>query len=303
MRIIVTGGSGLIGKQLVCRLLERQHEVVILSRRPERIKTNLPNLRVQYWDPMRSKDLGNLLEGSDAVINLAGESIAAKRWTAAQKERIRVSRVASTQALVDALQKLARKPSVLLQASAVGYYGNVPGEEISETHPPGRGLLSDVCRLGETEAQKAEQFGVRVVLLRSGLVLDAHEGALPKLLRSFKMFLGGTPGNGKQWIPWIHIADEVNAILYALNNETISGPLNLVAPRPVQMKDFCKMLGALIKRPSWLPIPSFVLHLALGEMAESLLLQSQKVAPAKLLEVGFHFQYPNLEQALRNIVS
>jgi uncharacterized protein (TIGR01777 family) len=302
MRVIIAGGSGFIGRKLIVELLQTRHEVIVLSRRPENVHKIFPAARAEFWDAKTSSVLVNILDGVDAVINLIGESIAAKRWSFMQKQKILSSRIDSTRAIVNAIEQTHHRPSVLLNASAVGYYAHVPEDEVTEEYPKGSGFLSDVCEQWEMEAQKAQELGVRVVLLRTGIVLDKNEGALHKLLLPFRMFFGGYLGNGRQWFPWIHVQDEVNAILYALDHELINGPVNLAAPQPIRMIEFCNALGSVLHRPSWLPVPEFALRLMLGEMAEPLLFQGQKIIPQKLLEAGFKFRYPDLENALQDIL-
>jgi TIGR01777 family protein len=302
MRVIIAGGSGFIGRRLIIELLQDRHEIILLSRRPENVRKTFPAVRVEYWDTKTGSVLTNIIDGAGAVINLTGESIAAKRWSSIQKQKILSSRIDSTRAIVNALEHTPHRPSVLLNASAVGYYAHVPEGEVTETYPKGNGFLPDVCNQSEMEAQKAQEFGVRVVLLRTGIVLDKSEGALHKLLLPFRMFIGGPLGNGRRWFPWIHVQDEVNAILYAMEHERIDGPLNLAAPQSIRMIEFCNVLGSVLHRPSWLPVPGFALRLILGEMAEPLLFQGQKIIPKKLLEADFKFQFPNLENALQDIL-
>jgi uncharacterized protein (TIGR01777 family) len=302
MRVVIAGGSGLIGRKLIDRLLQAQHEVTVLSRRPENVHKIFPAVHVEFWDAKTGSVLVNILDGADAVINLTGESIAAKRWTQIQKELILSSRIESTQTIIDAIKQTKRKPSVLLNASAAGYYGNVPEGEVIEASPRGTGFLADVCALWEAEALKVQEIGVRVVLLRTGIVLDKNDGALWKLLVPFRLFVGGPLGSGKQWFPWIHLQDEISAILFTMENEHITGPLNLSAPESVRMLEFCRKLGSILYRPSWMYVPAFVLKLALGEMAEPLLLHGQKMLPQKLIDAGFKFQFPELEDALEDIL-
>jgi uncharacterized protein (TIGR01777 family) len=302
MRVIIAGGSGLIGRRLIDKLLQMHHDVTLLSRTPERTKKYFSAVRVEFWDAKTRNGLTSVFEGADAIINLTGESIAAKRWSSMQKQKILSSRIDSTRAIVNAIEQTRHRPSVLLNASAAGYYGSVPEGEVTEAYPKGKGFLPDVCEQWEIEAQKAQEFGIRVVLLRTGIVLDKHEGALHKLLLPFRMFIGGPIGDGRQWFPWIHLQDEVNAILHAMEHEQINGPVNLAAPQSMRMIEFCSALGEVLRRPSWLPIPEFALRLMLGEMVEPLLFHGQKIIPKKLLEAGFKFRYPNLENALQDIL-
>jgi uncharacterized protein len=302
MRVVVAGGSGLIGKRLIGELLRARYDVIVLSRSPEQVHEIFPAVRVKFWDAKTSSSLVNIFNGAGAVINLAGESIAAKRWSSLQKQKILSSRIDSTRAIVDALEQTHHRPSVLLNASAVGYYGHVPEDEVTEIYPKGKGFLPDVCEQWEEEALKAQKLGVRVVLLRTGIVLDKQEGALHKLLSPFRMFIGGPLGNGRQWFPWIHVQDEVDAIVYAMKHKQIDGPVNLAAPQSMRMIEFCSALGSVLHRPSWFPVPKFVLRLMLGEMAEPLLFHGQKIIPKKLLETDFKFRFSNLENALQDIL-
>ena len=302
MKVIVAGGSGFIGRKLIERLHQSQHEVILLSRKPEKVEKNFPSVVVRFWDAQTYNGLTNVIEGTDVIINLIGESIAVRRWTPAQKKRILGSRTESTRAIVDAIAQAKRKPSVLINASASGYYGNVPEGDVTETYQRGNGFLAEVCEKWEAEALKAREYGVRVVMLRSGVILDKKGGALQKLLLPFWLFIGGPFGSGRQWFPWIHIQDAANAILYAMENKKISGAINLAAPETVRMSEFCKALGNILHRPSFLPVPAFILKIVLGEMAEPLLLHGQKLVPEKLTHAGFNFQFANLEDALSDIL-
>ena len=301
MKIILFGGSGFLGSHLIQKLAATGHEVILVTRRPNSLVDTVPaSVSVKSWFPLEG--LSSIINGSDAVVNLIGESIGAKRWSPARKQEILSSRVDTTRSVVNAIGRTTRKPSVLLNASAVGYYGNVPDGEIVETHPSGNDFLADVCARWEAEALKVEQFGVRVVMPRSGLVLSDDGGALPRMLLPFRLFAGGTLGSGKQWVPWIHIDDEVNAMIYALGNSEISGPINSTAPEAVTMKQFCAAIGKAMHRPSWAPVPAFVLRTILGEMADALVLGGQKAVPTRLLESGFEFKYRKVEEALRSIL-
>ena len=302
MRVVVAGGSGFIGRKLIGGLLQEHHEVTLISRTPEKTGNYFPGVQVRFWDAKNETALTGILDGADAVINLTGESLASKRWTQIQKERILFSRIESTRALILAINHALHKPFVLLNASAVGYYGNVPEGDVTESAPRGTGFLADVCARWEEEALKVQKSGVRVVLLRTGVVLDNKGGALQNIILPFRLFLGGPPGSGSQWFPWIHLQDEVSAILFALENEHITGPLNLAAPDSVRMMDFCRKLGKILRRPSWMHTPAWILNLILGEMAQPLLFHGQKMIPKKLIESGFKFHFPKLEDALRDLV-
>jgi len=302
MNVVIAGGSGFIGKKVVESLLQARHSVTILSRTPAITKKYFPSVQVKFWNTKAKNDLIDVLATTDAVINLTGESIAAKRWTQRQKEQILSSRMETTQAIIDIIRQAKQKPSVLLNASAVGYYGNVREGDVTEENSKGLGFLADVCAQVESKALQAQDSGVRVVLLRTGVVLDRNGGALQKILLPFRLFIGGPMGSGKQWFPWIHLEDEVSAIVFAMENKRMSGPLNLASPDSIRMREFCRTLGKVLHRPSWIYVPAFALKLALGEMAEPLLLHGQKMIPQKLMDAGFKFQFPKLEDALRNLL-
>jgi uncharacterized protein len=305
MNIVIAGGTGYIGAELVKRLLEANHSVVLLARNPANVPAVLSrylnsSLSIMQWDGATPGDWQKSIDSADAVINLAGESIAAKRWTTLQKTKLLDSRINPTRLIVKAIANAKKKPKVLINASAVGFYGgSVPGD-ITESAPPGKGFLADLCREWENEAKKVEAYGVRLVLLRTGIVIGRNGGALEKMLLPFKLFAGGPIGSGKQWMPWIHLEDEIGIILFALEHGSLAGPINVSAPLPVTMGDFAVALGRAVHRPSWAPVPGFVLKIALGEMA-GMLLGGQKAIPAKLLEHGFVFRYPSLDAALSEI--
>lgn len=299
MKIILTGGSGFLGKSLAEKLTADQHSVVILTRNPSKMPA-MHGVSVKHWDAKNVGDWVSEVDGADAVLNFAGESIGGKRWTARQKDNILGSRLNATRAVVEAIRKARRKPSVLINASGVGYYGHVEEGEVTESHPRGQGFLAEVCEQWENEAKAAEQFGVRVVRLRQGVVLESDGGALPRMTLPFKMFVGGYLGSGAQWFPWIHRDDLVGIVRFVLEHGALSGPVNVVAPEALTMKEFCAALGRALKRPSWAPVPSFVLKAALGEMSE-MLLTGQRVVPAKLVQAGYHFKFSKLDDALSDI--
>jgi uncharacterized protein len=300
MKVILAGGSGLIGTALVKELLGRKHDLILLTRRNLPENSRLP-YKVVQWNPA-SENWMQFVDGADVVINLAGASIGAGRWTDSRKKEILESRTLTTRAIVNAISKSKTKPRVLINASAVGFYGNVPEGDVTEDHPMGEGFLPDVCEKWEAEALKVKQYGVRIVLLRTGIVLDRNGGALQKLLLPFRLFAGGPVGSGDQWFPWIHLKDEISAIIFALENQSINGPVNLSVPQSVRMKEFCRTLGRVMHRPSWLSVPPVILKTMLGEMAQPLLLDGQKVIPQKLLDAEFRFEFPNLEAALKDIL-
>lgn len=311
MRIVVAGGTGLIGRRLLTALLSGSNRVGVLtrSRHPD-----LPeNVDVLHWpeglfDPSRYSDaktnhtqLVEQLRGADVIVNFAGESIAARRWTRRQKEILRSSRINATRAIVDALRHLDSPPSVLINASAVGFYGPKDDAIVTEEEPPGNDFLSHVCVSWEREAKEAESLGIRVVRLRTGLVLARDGGALPRLVLPFRFFVGGPLGSGRQWTPWIHIDDIVRLVTFSLEKDDLHGAVNAVAPNPMTNREFCRVLGRVLKRPSRLPAPAFALRLALGEMADALLLSGQRAIPKRALDHGFIFRYEQLEDALRQL--
>lgn len=302
MRVVIFGGSGFIGKHLIPKLISSGHKVTLVSRHPESVETNVQQgVKIQGWNPQ--ENLIAALEGIDTIVNLAGESIGAGRWTASRKEEILSSRIDTTKTIVTVLKNLSKKPSVLLNSSAVGYYGNTHDDDVIENHPAGKDFLADVCVQWENEARKAEQFGIRVVLPRTGIILAGDGGALQRMVLPFRLFVGGPLGSGRQWFPWIHIDDEIAAMIHAIENSSLSGPVNFAAPQPITMTQFCSALGKAMHRPSWAPVPSFVLKIILGEMAEALVLGGQKVDTKKLVESGFRFSYDKIENALGKIFS
>jgi hypothetical protein len=302
VKIILTGGTGFVGKPLLDRLLQNGHQVVLLTRNAQSVKTvGTGSLVTETWDGKTAGEWARHMADCDAVINLAGEPIAAKRWTSLQKEKIISSRIDAARAIVSAIAKAGRKPSVLINASAIGYYGSVENDAVSEISPKGKGFLADTCERWEEAAKTAASFGIRVVILRLGVVLEKGGGALSKILPPFQIFAGGPLGSGRQWFSWIHREDVVGAILFALDNPALSGPVNVVAPEAVTMGEFCKTLGRVMHRPSWAPVPAFALKILLGEMSE-MLLAGQHVVPAQLQKAGYVFHYPKLESALSAIL-
>lgn len=297
MDVAVTGSTGMIGRALRRALAERGHAVVPVVRRPA-----AEGERAVRWDIDRMEIDAAALEGVDAVVHLAGEGIAESRWTDDQKRRILESRTHGTSLLAEALAGLERKPGVLVSASGIGIYGDRGDEELTEASGPGDDFLSDVCVRWEASTGMAAEAGIRVATIRTGIVLDADEGALAKQLLPFKLGVGGRLGSGRQWMSWITLADEVAAICHLLEHD-VSGPVNLVAPHPVRNGDFADTLGRVLKRPTLLPIPTFAPALLYGsELVDSLLLVSQRVRPTRLEESGFTFQHPELEPALRAVL-
>jgi len=241
------------------------------------------------------------IDGAVAIINLSGLSIAGARWTESRKKELLLSRTQPADALVQALKGSQARPPVLINASAVGYYGHVPQEPVAEDHPCGSDFVSRLCSAWETAASSAQELGVRVVLLRSGIVLDKSGGALKRMLLPFRLFVGGPLGSGDQWLPWIHKEDEARAILFVLEKTSVLGPVNLVSPEPATMRDFARAIGKALRRPSFFNVPAFVLRAAFGEMAD-MLLTGQKVIPQKLVREGFEFRFPTLSGALKDLL-
>ncbi len=297
MKLAIAGGTGFIGSALCGRLEELGHSIVLISSRPAPVLMP-PNKEWVTWKPGQPGPWEQAVDGVDAVINLAGEPIPAKRWTGAQKEKIRSSRVNTTKALVTAIGKAKKKPNLLINSSAIGYYGPRGDENVVEDTKPGSDFVSRVCIEWEEEAQKAESFGVRVVCLRTGIVLGKGGGALAKMVLPFKLFAGGPLGTGRQWVSWIQLEDEVGLIVHLLQTEDALGPVNATAPGPVTMKELCRALGKALHRPSWAPVPTFALRLLVGEMAD-VLVTGQRVLPAKAQQMGYTFKYPDLTEALR----
>lgn len=298
MRIAVTGATGLIGSALSERLHKEGNEVLVVTRR-----RNLSSpFTVVPWNPERGELDTSALEGIDAVVHLAGETIA-ERWTRAKKERIRTSRVEGTRFLVDGLKSLSKPPSVLVGSSAVGFYGSRGDEDLDEASGPGTGYLPEVCQAWEAATARASELGMRVVNLRTGIVLSTKGGALAKMLLPFKLGLGGPLGSGKQWMSWAHIDDVVGGYHFALHQAELSGVVNLTAPMPARNAEFTKALGRALGRPAFLPAPGFALKLVFGEMAQDLLLEGQKVLPRRLESAGYKFQHPDLDEALADVIS
>jgi uncharacterized protein (TIGR01777 family) len=296
MRVLVAGGTGFIGTALVDALLARGDSVVLQTRDARKAR---PGVELRVWDGKDPGPWASALDGADAIVNLAGENIAGARWTPERKLQLIRSRVDSTRALVSAMSSSPRKPRVFLSASAVGYYGLRPAGDCAEGAAQGTDFLAALCGQWEREARAAEKLGVRVVLLRTGVVLG-RGGALAKMRLPFKLGLGGPLGDGTQPFPWIHLDDEVGAILFALDAPALAGPVNLAAPHLASNADFASALGRAYMRPAVLPAPAFALRLALGEMAE-MLLGGQRALPRKLEEAGYAFRHPYLDEALSSL--
>jgi len=303
MKILITGSTGLVGTALTQDLQRAGHTVCRLIRPNTSPQTigNSQGFDVN-WNPATG-ELGGAAVGADAVVNLAGASIADGRWSPQRKELLRSSRVDTTRALVQALAKMSARPRVLVSASATGYYGNRGDEILSEASQPGTGFLSGIAKEWECEALKAEALGIRVVRARFGVILAKHGGALPQMMRPFQFGVGGKIATGKQWLSWITLDDVVAILRLALENANITGPINVVSPQPVTNADFTEILAAALHRPALFPAPAFALRLLLGEMADALLLSSQRVLPTQLQKLNFQFAHPDLRTALVSILT
>ena len=298
MKILVSGSHGLVGRALLKSLTTDGHEVVRLVR-------DQPGAgaREIWWDPSEGRIDAERLEAHDAVVHLAGESIASGRWTAEKKRSILESRVKGTLLLSESLARLSRPPSVFLSASAIGYYGNRGDEVLTEQSAPGNDFLANVCIEWENATRPAVEKGIRTVHTRFGIILDDEGGALGKMLTPFRMGIGGRVGSGRQWMSWIALEDVVNGLKFLMGETSTSGPVNFVAPNPVTNAEFTKTLGRVLSRPTIFPIPEFGARFAFGEMADALLLSSQRVEPGVLRSKGFGFRWPTLEAALRHILN
>lgn len=297
MRTLLTGATGLIGRALIARL----ENVVVLSRNPERAKRMFPAASSHAWEPEAGPPSADALGGADVVFNLAGESIAEGRWTVEKKRRIRDSRVLGTRNLVAGFAAQEKRPRVLVSVSAVGYYGDRGDEELIENSPAGQGFLAEVCASWEREALAAAELGLRVVCVRIGIVLARGRGALARMLPAFRLAAGGKLGDGRQWMPWVHLDDVVGILLHASQDIRIQGAINAVGPQPVTNADFTRALGQAVHRPAFLTVPRVALRLAFGEMGE-ILTDSQRVFPKLAEQTGYVFKYANLGDALRAVL-
>jgi len=301
MRVVITGATGFIGRAL-CKALHKDYEVIALSRDASRAAKSIGEMaKIIEWDGRTTGSWYKQANGAFAIINLAGENVASGRWNESKKAGILHSRLDSSRAVLEVIKQADKKPTVVILASAIGYYGSRQDELLEETSTPGKGFLANLCRRVESYAEEIEGVGVRCVVIRTGVVLGRDGGAFAKLVKPFRFFLGGHLGSGRQWFSWIHLEDEVKAIKFLLENEHHKGVFNLTAPEPVTMKEFCKILGKVLHRPAWLNVPALAARLAFGEMADEMLLSGQKVLPKRLLNTGFDFKYTNVEQALNDI--
>ena len=301
MNILIAGGTGYIGRKLAKQLLESGNEITILTRNKENASEIFSKkIKIISWIDIKSNPLKISFNHYDSIINLSGESIAARKWDLITKERIISSRIKSTKRIITALENKVLSTSSLINSSAIGYYGAHSDKEITESELAGNDFLADVCKQWEEEAMKAEKLGVRVVRIRTGVVFG-EVGALQKMIIPYTFFLGGPIGNGKQWLSWIHISDLVNVYIYAINNINLSGAINATAPNPVNINYFSKALGKVMHRPSFFRVPAFIIRFIFGELADTLL-KGQKVIPEKLQESSFRFSFPALSDALEDIL-
>lgn len=301
-RVVVTGATGLIGREVCATLISKGYEVVVFSRNPQNARAKVPGAADYVaWTPADTGAWADAIDGAHGVISLAGASIAGKRWTPAYKREILETRVVGTRGLVAAMVAAKDKPQVFVSGSAIGYYGPRDSTPLDEGAQPGEGFLTDVVIAWEAEAIKAEAAGIRTALIRTGVVLAKEEGALPQMALPFKFFAGGPVLPGTQWVSWIHHRDEVGLIVLALENEQARGPINAVAPGAQMYKDFARVLGGVMGRPSWAPVPGFAVQIIVGESAE-LVTTGQRVVPKRAQELGYKFQYPTSEGALREIL-
>lgn len=307
MRIIISGGSGMVGSLLSRELAKSGHEVIILSRSPEKNRDRFgEGIRVVGWDGNTSAGWGSLVEEADAIVNLAGENLAGNslfpsRWTKERKRTILESRLQPGHAIVEAVQQAQKKPKLLIQSSAVGYYGPRGDEVITEEAGHQDDFLSQVCVQWEASTEAVEKFGVRRAVIRTGVILDGQQGSLPRMILPFKFFVGGPIGSGKQWVSYINIFDVVKGIRFLLENEAAVGVYNLTSPNPVTNKEFEKAIGKVMNRPSWFPVPAFLMKFLFGEMS-TVLLDGQRVLPTRLTEAGFTFDYPDAVSSLRAVL-
>ncbi|WP_454062891.1 TIGR01777 family oxidoreductase [Candidatus Nitrospira salsa] len=300
MNIVLAGGTGFIGHHVCQTLIENQHDVTVVSRNPEQARAHIhQKASTTEWGTLSNK-MEHTIGGVDAFINLAGAPIADARWTSSRKQLLIDSRVETTRQLVEAIGSASIKPKVLINASGIGFYGADKGVTMTESSPPGEGFLAKLSQKWEHEANRATDYGVRVICLRMGMVLGSNGGALSKMKTPFKLFVGGPIAPGTQKISWIHLDDLADLMMWLLDKSSLSGPINAVAPQCVTMSEFCKQLGEALDRPSWLPVPALALHVMLGELAE-MLTTGQQVEPQAITQEGFSFRYPNLKGALHSL--
>ena len=307
MKDLIAGGTGVLGRALITNLAGAGYEITVLSRNPDRHRETMPDgVLVEYWDGLPNGEWTGLVDGVDVVVNFAGENLAGEgflpeRWTSEKKKRLRQSRINSGQAIVEAITAAEQRPKVLVQSSAIGYYGPRDDEPITESEPAGDDFLASIAVEWEACTEAVEPLGVRRVIIRTGLIQTLQGGPLTRMYLPYKLFGGVYFGNGRQYWSWIHLDDEIRAIRFLMENELAQGPFNLTAPNPVTCRDFGKTLGKVMGRPSYMPVPGFALKLVIGEVA-TIVIDGQRVLPKKLEELGFSFQFAGLEQALQDII-
>jgi uncharacterized protein (TIGR01777 family) len=301
MKIVIAGGSGFLGRALAEELSRQGRDVLVLTR-ATLTAASTRSIRFANWNPRQDGAWTTEIDGADAVVNLAGESIAAKRWSPAQKQRILESRVQATSALAAAIRAARHPPTVFVSGSAVGYYGPLGDEIVTETRPAGSDFLATVCQRWESEALQGASAATRVACIRTGLALEKDGGAFPRMLLPFRFGAGGPLGSGRQYWPWIHRDDWVALVAWMIDTPAAAGPINATAPTPVTNAEFTRTLGRVLHRPAFMPAPAFALRIALGEMADALLLSGQRAVPAAAQQLGFTFRFTDLEAALRSIL-
>ncbi len=304
MKIAITGATGFIGKGLTEFLLAKGHEVIVLSRHPQQAEMEFGDkVRALRWSPDNKAALIGELDGIDALVNLAGENIGSSLWTASKRNRILESRLAAGKLVTDVVTSLSGKPGVLIQASAVGFYGSRGDDNLDETSPAGDGFLADVVGRWEDSTKDVEALGVRRIVIRTGVVFASNGGALPKLAMPYKLMFGTILGSGKQWVPWIDYIDELEAIYFLMTQRFSSGVYNLVSPNPSKMEEVCAAVGEALHRPTVMRVPGSLLKLAMGKMAEETILPSQRVVPSKLAKAGFAFKHAGVRTAIAQLLS
>ena len=302
MRIIITGATGFIGRAL-CRTLHKDYELIALSRNPQRAAKSLGGLAtVVQWDGKALGGWQEFVDGALTVINLAGENIGSGRWTKAKKTAIIQSRLDAARAIIAAVDNVQKSPAIVVQASGVGYYGDRGDEILDENSSLGTGFMADVAKKWEAAIEPIQEQGVRLAKVRLGVVLGPEGGLMPRLLPVFRFFLGGHPGSGRQWLSWVHIDDVTAAVRFLIENESLQGAFNLTSPNPVSARDFYRLLGQVMHRPAFLPLPAFGLKLLMGQMATELLLAGQRAVPKRLLQAGYEYRYPDVKSAMEDII-
>ncbi len=304
MRIMISGATGFIGKHLCAELLSKGDQVTALSRDPHKAQRILgKEVECLQWDGQTTNGWQEAVEGTEVLINLAGENLSGQYWTDRFKQKILESRVNAGKAMVEAVERAKNKPNILIQASGIGIYGSRGEEMLDETSEPGSGFIAEVVKQWESSVEKLEEYNIRCVFLRSGVVLGRGEGMLDKISIPFKLFIGGFPGTGRHWFSWIHIKDQVTIIRFLIKHQQLTGLFNVAAPNPVRFREFTNQLGKVLHRPSWIPVPSPVIKLTLGEMADEMVFASQRAYPKRLEEAGYQFLFPTLKDALQDLYS